>query len=136
MELLCAEPPETYAAWKETFDAFGKEHFSQPEQAPGAGLGCICFHGSTRAAVEAIYEHGFDPERCKEGAYGGGPGKPCAYVSILLSDALMYSKPDEEPLREAKRWRVPPACRWCPAPIALPTPLRRRPQPKRWAIRC
>lgn len=98
MELLCAEPPETYAAWKGAFDAFGKEHFSKPEQAPGAGLGCICFHGSTRAAVEAIYEHGFDPERCREGAYGGGPGKPCAYVSNLLSVALMYSKPDEDGL--------------------------------------
>ena len=98
MELLCAEPPETYAAWKGAFDAFGKEHFSKPEQGPGAGLGCICFHGSTRAAVEAIYEHGFDPERCREGAYGGGPGKPCAYVSNLLSVALMYSKPDEDGL--------------------------------------
>jgi hypothetical protein len=85
---MCVEPPRSYASWKRAFDAFCKEH--KMEESEG---GCIVFHGSSRQAVHAIRDKGFDPERFKEGQYGNG-----AYVSQLLTVALVYAEPDEDGL--------------------------------------
>jgi hypothetical protein len=82
---LCCEPSDSHGAWKQAFDAFGAEHKMQES--------CIAFHGSSWEAVEAIHEYGFDPQRCKEGAYGNGE-----YVSQLLSVALAYATPDKDGL--------------------------------------
>jgi hypothetical protein len=88
IDMLCTDPPATYKNWKKAFDAFGKEHGMTLDP-------CICFHGSSYASAQAIHNYGFDLERCQPGTYGGGPGKPCAYVSQFLNEALVYAQLDE-----------------------------------------
>ena len=86
---LCTDEPATYKERKQAFDVFGETHKMDVEP-------CICFHGSSYASVTKIHANGFNPALCTaEGAYGGGPEKPCAYVSQYLSDALVYAQIDE-----------------------------------------
>jgi len=93
MEVAYPERSALYTDWKAAFETFREVH-KMPES-------CITFHGSSRASVEAIHEHGFDPECCKEGAYGNG-----AYVSHRLSVALAYAKPDKDGLLWAVHGRA------------------------------
>jgi len=87
---LCTDKPATkeYKDWETAFVDFGKTH--QMDKDP-----CVCFHGSSYASVTKIYEKGFNPALCREGAYGGGAERPCAYVSQYLDEALMYARLDE-----------------------------------------
>lgn len=84
-ERMCGELPASYAARKAAYDEFAAEH--------GLALDCVCFHGSTRGAVRAIHEEGFDAARLRGFAFGKG-----AYVSQLLAVALSYATRDEDGL--------------------------------------
>ena len=86
---LCTDETATYNDRKKVFDVFGEKHkmFIDPP---------FCFHGSSYQSVSKIYDDGFDLALCTaEGVYGGGPKKPCAYVSQYIRQALVYSMMDE-----------------------------------------
>jgi hypothetical protein len=87
---LCNEETATYKDRQKEFDVFGETHKMVIDPP-------FCFHGSSYESVEKIYNDGFDLALCTaEGAYGGGPGMPCAYVSQYLREALVYSRIDEK----------------------------------------
>jgi hypothetical protein len=88
---LCTDEPAMYKDRKKAFDVFGETHKIDIEP-------CICFHGSSYASVTKIHENGFNSALCREGAYGGGDSKPCAYVSQYLNEALWYSMIDDDTL--------------------------------------
>lgn len=92
-EKMCNVPPASYAEAKRSYDALGEES--------GLALDCICFHGSSREAVEAIHEGGFDPTLLTEFACGKG-----AYVSQVLPVAVGYAKPDKDGLLWANYGRA------------------------------
>jgi len=89
---LCNEETATYKDRKGAFDVFGETHKMVIDPP-------FCFHGSSYESVQEIYNDGFDLALCTaEGAYGGGPGMPCAYVSQYIREALVYSRMDEKNL--------------------------------------
>jgi hypothetical protein len=84
LKTVFVEPPETYKSWKEAFDAFGKQHKMTDDS-------CICFHGSSLQSLHQIHNHGFDPQRYRQGQYGNG-----AYVTQYITEALVYAVPDSD----------------------------------------